>query len=103
MKKLILSAVFLVGVVFSVSGQVMPPGSSDKNLDDRNIKDRSIELEKAKRDAEKSDTTEQVEKLRFTQIKEDFEKFKIFKTASSRLTQKASRLITRKFPSTRTK
>lgn len=77
MKKVIWSAFFVFGVVFSISAQgIMPAGASDKNLDDRNLKDRSIEIEKVKRDAEKADkkTPDPVAQLRFTEIKEDFEK-----------------------------
>ncbi len=79
MKKLILSGFFIFGIAFSMSlfAQVMPPGSSDKNLDDRNVKDRSIELDKVKRDAEKSDKNEQTTQLKFTEIKEDFEKIQM--------------------------
>ena len=78
MKKLILSAFFVFGVVFSVSAQgAMPAGSSDKNLDDRNIKDRSIEIEKAKREAEKPNKNKQsndpTAQLKFAEIKEDFQ------------------------------
>jgi len=79
MKKLILSVSFvlLFGLSASIFAQVMPPGSSDKNLDDRNVKDRSIELDKAKREAEKSDKNEQTTQLKFTEIKEDFEKIQM--------------------------
>lgn len=82
MKKLILSGLFMVLFVFSanLSAQVMPPGSSDKNLDDRNVKDRSIELDKVKRDAEKADKNEQGAQLKFTEIKEDFEKIQMLQS-----------------------
>src|SRR5690349_7377092 len=78
MKNVILVAFFVMGAVFSISAQeVMPAGASDKSLEDRNIKTRSIDLERTKQDAEKMDknlTAEQVAQLRFTEIKEDFEK-----------------------------
>lgn len=86
MKKLILSVlfVFLFALSANIFAQVMPPGSSDKNLDDRNVKDRSIELDKIKRDAEKADKnnqqSSQVEQLKFTEIKEDFEKIQMLQT-----------------------
>lgn len=78
MKKIIFLAFLISSVVFSVSAQVtMPAGASDKNMEDRNIKNRSVDLERTKQDAEKMDkpqSSEQVAQLKFTQIKEDFEK-----------------------------
>lgn len=83
MKKLNLSLlfVFLFALSANIFAQVMPPGSSDKNLDDRNVKDRSMELERVKKDAAKADKnkqqSEQVSELKFSEIKEDFEKLQM--------------------------
>ena len=83
MKKIfILTMVIFGAAVFSnISAQVMPPGSSDKNLDDRSVKDRSIELDKIKRDADRDNrsslSSDPAAKLKFTEIKEDFEKIQM--------------------------
>ena len=83
MKKIFILTIIIFGAaVFSnVVAQVVPPGSSDKNLDDRNIKDRSIELDKIKRDADRDNrsslSSDPATKLKFTEIKEDFEKIQM--------------------------
>ncbi len=81
-KNILICFVIFTAAVFSnvTAQQEMPSGASDKNLGDNNIKMRSVDLERAKRDAEKTNSTganvasvnPKIE-TKFPQIKEDFE------------------------------
>jgi len=101
MKNVILLAFLVMGAVFSISAQeVMPAGASDKSLEDRNIKTRSIDLERTKQDAEKMDktlTSEKTAQLRFTEIKEDFEKIQTLQGGIIDAYTKGKQIITRRF------
>ncbi len=55
MKKIIVLTALVLAATFStVDAQVTPPGAGDKDLRDTNVKGRSNEIERIKRDAEKS-------------------------------------------------
>lgn len=78
MKKIILSCfLILAASVFSnVFAQVMPAGASDSDLRDNNIRMRSTELERVKRDADKSNSSSPMNseiETKFPEINEDFE------------------------------
>ncbi|MGI8555138.1 MAG: hypothetical protein ACR2LT_02125 [Pyrinomonadaceae bacterium] len=74
---LIIALIFINGICFSLYAQaVMPPGSSDKNLENRDIKARSVELERVQRDTDKK-TAEKSTNSKFPEIKEDFEKMQL--------------------------
>ncbi len=68
---------FSILMCSAISAQQDPPaGAGDKNLEDRNVKSRSIDLERVKRDADKSDPKNQapaIPPVKFQEIKEDFE------------------------------
>jgi hypothetical protein len=88
MKKIILSVFFVLAAsVFSnVFGQLAPAGAGDKSLADNDIKLRSVELDRVKRDANKSDPAAFAPinaeiKAKFPQIKEDFETVQILEAA----------------------
>lgn len=84
MKKsfLLLFAIFAAAIFSSVSAQVQPPSvSGDKDLRDNDVRMRSIELERAKRESDKTGNpgfaptaavAADIDK-KYPQIKEDFE------------------------------
>lgn len=89
MKKIILQFLIILALAIStsISAQVQPAVTGDKNLRDENIRMRSIDLERAKQDAEKPSTNTSNTTLttvpaaviksdietKYPQIKEDFE------------------------------
>ena len=78
MKKIILSAlvIFAASIFSNVFAQeTMPAGASDSDLRDNNVRMRSNELERIKREADKSGTTTMNAEIdtKFPEIKEDFE------------------------------
>ena len=87
MKNIIFSAIvaLLLFSVSNVAGQTSAPtdagtpaGAGDRNLNDNNVKMRSVELERVKREAEKSGKSEYVvvnadATSKFSEIREDFE------------------------------
>ena len=89
MKKIILSIlVILAASTFSnVFGQrETPGGAGDKNLGDDGIKLRSVEIERIKREADKSNASSFAPinteiKAKFPQIKEDFESVQLLQAA----------------------
>ena len=88
MKKIILSVLLILAAsVFSnVFGQLSPAGAGDKTLADNDIKLRSVELERVKREANKNnpDSFAPINseiKVKFPQIKEDFESVQILEAA----------------------
>ncbi len=88
MKKIILSVfLILAASIFStVFGQLAPAGAGDKTLADNDIKLRSVELDRVKRDADKSNASSFAPinaeiKAKFPQIKEDFESVQILQAA----------------------
>lgn len=89
MKNIVLSVlVILAASVFSnVFGQrETPAGAGDKSLRDDGIKLRSVEIERIKREADKSNATSVAPinteiKVKFPQIKEDFESVQILQAA----------------------
>lgn len=88
MKKIIISiSLVLIAAGFSnISAQVTPSGAGDTNLQDNNIKMRSVELDRVKRDADKSSASSFAPinseiKAKFPQIKEDFESVQILQAA----------------------
>jgi hypothetical protein len=120
MNKLVVlvSIIFVAAFCSNICAQgVMPPGASDKNLEDRNIKNRSNELERIKRDAQKPKTKQNAEP-NFALIKEDFEQIqllfdntivKVYKSstvidykqiskASAEIKERAARLKSNLFP-----
>lgn len=87
--KITIFSVFLIltaSVFSNVFGQLAPAGAGDKTLGDNDIKMRSVELDRVKRDSNKSDPATFAPinseiKAKFPQIKEDFESIQIAESA----------------------
>lgn len=91
-----ISFVFVLTASVVCYGQVTPPGAGDTNLSGSDIKSRSIELQRVKKDAEKSNEKSKGKKddkksigkrtpttapeLNFNEIKEDFEQIQLINT-----------------------
>ncbi len=78
MKKIILSmfVIFAASVFSNVSAQVAPPGAGDTDLRDNNVRMRSNELERIKRDGDKTTSASPMNseiETKYPEIKEDFE------------------------------
>ncbi len=78
MKKIILSTfvIFAASVFSNVSAQVAPPGAGDTDLRDDNVRMRSNELERIKRDSDKTTSASPINSeidTKYPEIKEDFE------------------------------
>src|SRR5687768_8936937 len=86
MKKIILSffVIFAASVFSSVFAQVAPPGAGDTDLRDNSVRSRSNEIERIKRDADKtapdSPMNSEID-AKYPEIKEDFEGMQISQAA----------------------
>ncbi len=87
MKKLILSTflIFAASLFSSIFAQVEPPaGAGDKSLRDDDIRLRSVEIERIKREADKSNTVSPLNSeidTKYPEIKEDFEGMQMSQSA----------------------
>jgi hypothetical protein len=80
----------------TVLAQQPPPVADNANPQDRGIKDRSIEMERVKRDENKSVATgkpgEAIEEKTFSEIKEDFEQIQVTQSAIVAAYQKSGKI-----------
>lgn len=72
---MIMASAFVMAQTEAPTGAGAPPGGGDKNLSENDIKLRSVELDRIKREAEKTATLrrEDGKELNFSIVKDDFE------------------------------